>query len=84
MSLVLQKSSQAKTRVDLNGKRVRSKHGIVSLGGIQTLNAWVLAGLRNNRFILESVQEISCGLKRWARTVQPEYYLPLLDAYLGT
>ena len=43
MSLVLQKSKQAKTRVDFNGKRVGSKSGIVSLCGIRTLNAWVAA-----------------------------------------
>ena len=34
MTLVLQKSKQAKTRADLYGKKVESKHGKVSLSGI--------------------------------------------------
>ena len=34
MTLVLQKSKQAKKKADLNGKKVESKHGKVSLSGI--------------------------------------------------
>ena len=37
----MRKNKQAKSRGDLNGKRVGSKIGIVSLSGIQNLNAWV-------------------------------------------
>ena len=39
--LVLQKSKQAKARLNLNGKRVGSKIGIVFLSDIGTLNAWI-------------------------------------------
>ena len=39
LELVLQKSKQAKSRVDLKGKRVDEKNEKVSFGGIQTLNA---------------------------------------------
>ena len=39
--LVLQKNKQAKTRVDLNGKRVRTYFRIVFLSGIRTLNIGV-------------------------------------------
>ena len=45
MVLVLQKSKQAKSRVDLKGKRVDKKNEKVSLSGIQTLNAWVAVRL---------------------------------------
>ena len=41
--LVLQKSKQAKTRVDLKRKRFQSKYWIVFFRSIQTFNAWVAA-----------------------------------------
>ena len=41
MLLVLQKSKQVKTRVDLKPNRVGSKIGIVSLSVIRTVNDWV-------------------------------------------
>ena len=38
MALVLQKSKQVKTRVDIKGKIVGSKNGIVSLSGTLTIS----------------------------------------------
>ena len=46
--LVLQKSSQGKTRWIYKGKRVGSKHRIVSFSGIRTLNAWIAAQRYNH------------------------------------
>ena len=39
--LVLQKSKQAKTRVDFNGKRVGLKNGRVFLMKIRIFDAWL-------------------------------------------
>ena len=71
MILVLQKSNQAKTRVDLKEKRVGSINGIVSLIGIWTFNVWVANWRCNFWFTLDSGQQISYGLNQWARIVQP-------------
>ena len=43
VALVLQKTKQVKSRVDLNGARVGTKNGIASLSRIGTLNDWVAA-----------------------------------------
>ena len=81
--LVLRKNEQVKQRVDLNGKRIGSKYGKVSLSRIRTFNA--RAGTRqcnncimkllvccNYGFTLDSGQEISCDLNSWAWIVRPE------------
>ena len=43
MVLVLQKSKQVKTRIDLKRKWVVTNNGEVCLSGIWTLDAWVVA-----------------------------------------
>ena len=58
---ILQKIKEVKARVDLNGNRIGSENGIVSISGIRTLDAWLIFIHAKNQAIFFQGPTLQCS-----------------------